>query len=52
MPNSKLEWAQGQDVTYAVAVPLRAGDYRLAVAVRDEVGGSRSVALLPFTVKR
>lgn len=45
VPNDRLLSAQGQSVGYTFGLKLREGEYRVAVAVRDDIGQIDSTAL-------
>jgi VWFA-related protein len=45
VPNDRLLSAQGQSVGYTFGLKLREGEYRVAVAVRDDIGQIDSTAV-------
>jgi VWFA-related protein len=48
IPDADLVTALQQSLTYSVEIPLAARDLRLAIAVQDEIGGVRSLLVVPL----
>ncbi|HQN39078.1 MAG TPA: VWA domain-containing protein [Thermoanaerobaculia bacterium] len=52
IPEADLAAAASQTIAYSVEMQLAPGNYHLAVAVLDAVGGVRSTATISFQVKK
>jgi len=42
IPNAEVEQARGQVFRYSVPLLMRSGSHRVAVGLRDEVGGQET----------
>jgi VWFA-related protein len=49
VPNDQVLTALGQNAAYKMPLLLRAGESRIAVAVRDEIGNVESAVNVPYT---